>query len=250
MPNNEWIGLLLGDPGSRAMRSLHVDDIRIFFEVGDRVEFRAADGGALTGMVEKLNPKRARVRCETGTWTVPYAGLDHLSAVTANDRRARAGRLKDVAVQARDLMDRHGLDEWSLRFSAATGKLGECRSQQKLILISRRHAVHDPRELITDTILHEIAHALAGAEARHGPSWKAIARRIGATPKSCAPESDESRRVRETAKREYRTGDTVSFTAKGELRTGVIVRMNRKRAKVRCGEVDWSVPYTRLTATV
>ena len=37
---------------------------------------------------------------------------------------------------------------------------------------------------IRDTVLHEIAHALVGPEARHGPEWKAIAKRLGATPRA------------------------------------------------------------------
>ena len=40
-------------------------------------------------------------------------------------------RLKHAADRARELMDRHGLDEWTLRFNGARKKLGECRPQQK-----------------------------------------------------------------------------------------------------------------------
>lgn len=39
-----------------------------------------------------------------------------------------------------------------------------------------------------DTVLHEIAHALDFEErgtSDHGPRWKAIARRVGATPTRC-----------------------------------------------------------------
>ncbi len=41
-----------------------------------------------------------------------------------------------------------------------------------------------------DTLLHEIAHALAGPEAGHGPAWKAVAVRIGATPRACDDSPD------------------------------------------------------------
>ncbi len=156
-------------------------------------------------------------------------------------------RLKDVAVRARALMDRHGLDEWALRFNGARKKLGECRPQQKLLLISRAHAVNEAPGQVTDTILHEIAHALAGPDAGHGPAWKEIARRLGATPKSCAAESDEARNTREAARAIFRTGDAVAFVARRDVRTGTIVRMNPKRAKVQCGDVMWSVPYARLS---
>ena len=225
--------------------SIRPEDAQVLFVVGDRVRFSTAEG-TLTGTVEKLNPKRARVSCGAVDWAVPYIRLEHVCRSTAQDREERMAQLKHTADRARELMDRHGLDEWALRFNGARKKLGECRAQQKLILIGRVHALNGAPGQVTDTILHEIAHALAGPNAGHGPAWKAIARRLGATPKSCAPESDEARNAREAARAKFRTGDAVSFIARGEFRTGTIVRMNPKRAKVKCGDVMWSVPYTQL----
>lgn len=40
-------------------------------------------------------------------------------------------------------------------------------------------------EEILETILHEIAHLLAGPRAGHGPKWKVIARSIGCTAERC-----------------------------------------------------------------
>ena len=226
--------------------SIHPEDVQVLYDVGDRVRFSTTGCDTLTGTVEKLNPKRARVSCGRAVWAVPYPGLEHVCRSTAQDREERMLRLKHVALRARELMDRHGLDEWALRFNGARRKLGECRPLQKLILISRVHALNGAPAQVTDTILHEIAHALAGPVAGHGPAWKAVARRLGATPKSCAPESDEARNFREAAKARFRTGDAVTFIARGDVRTGTIVRMNPKRAKVQCGDVMWSVPYARL----
>ena len=143
-------------------------------------------------------------------------------------------------------MDRHGLDEWTLRFNAARKKLGECRAGQKLISISRAHAVKDPRDRVTDSILHEIAHALAGPVAGHGPAWKAVARRLGAMPRPCAAESDKAHESREAARAKFNAGGAVSFVARGKRHAGIIVRMNPKRARVKCADRLWSVPYTRL----
>ena len=224
------------------------EDAQVLFDDGDRVRFLTADGRTLTGTVEKLNPKRARVCCGTVVWAVPYPGLEHVCRSTAQDREERMTRLKHVAVRARELMDRHGLGEWALRFNGARKKLGECRPRQKLILLSRAHALNGASGQVTDTILHEIAHALAGPDAGHGPAWKVVARRLGATPKSCAPASDEAHNAREAAKARFRTGDAVTFIARGDVRTGTIVRMNPKRAKVQCGDVVWSVPYARLSS--
>ena len=226
--------------------TLRKEDRQILFDVGDRVRFRTRDHGTLTGTVEKLNPTRARVRCEDDAWTVPYAGLDHVCSAVPEQRRQRAARLREVAAQARELMDRNGFEDWSLRFSNARKRLGECRGKEKLIVLSRVHAMEGAPADVTDTILHEIAHALAGPGVGHGPAWKAIARRLGATPASRAHESDESRRMGEAAKQQFQAGDAVEFTGRGAVRTGVIERMNPKRAKVRVGDMVWAVPYAGL----
>ena len=115
------------------------------------------------------------------------------STATTRTAPGNERRLLEVAEQARALMDQHGLEEWTFRFSAAQRKLGECREREKVILLSRRHAVSGTPGEVRDTILHEIAHAIAGAKARHGPAWKLVAKRIGATPRARAEESEEIR---------------------------------------------------------
>ena len=223
-----------------------VDRAQARFEPGDAVRFATRSGPGKTGTIEKLNPKRARVRCEDGTWSVPYRLLERVDGSRA-EGEGKEERLHEVARQARALMDEHGLEAWAFRFSAAESRLGECREREKVIRLSRRHAVNgEPRE-VRDTILHEIAHALAGAAARHGPAWKTVAKRLGATPKARAEESEESRAGRQAAKARFRAGMAVRFRARGgRVRTGAIVRMNPKRARVDCGGAVYLVPYPAL----
>lgn len=221
-------------------------DKQILFDARDEVWFSAAGKGRLLGSVEKLNPTRAKVRCGAEFWNVPYGRLNHVCELKAEERNIRMARLMEVEAQARDLMDRHGLADWSFRFNDAEKKLGVCRYREKRILLSRAHAVQGAPNQVTDTILHEIAHALAGPDAGHGPAWKVIARTLGATPKSCAPEPEQTRNKREIAKTKFKAGDSVSFSVRGEMLLGVIERMNPKRAKVRCLDAAWSVPYAKL----
>ena len=238
-------GTLGDDRPPRREMVTDVDRAQARFDAGDAVRFATKAGTRKTGAIEKLNPKRARVRCEDGTWDVPYRLLAHLGEARGG---ANEERLLEVAGEARALMDEHGLHDWTFRFSAAESRLGECRERERLIRLSRRHAVNGDPRAVRDTILHEIAHALAGAKARHGPGWKAVARRIGATPKARAEESAEARAGRQAAKERFRAGMEVSFrTRDGRIRSGTIVRMNPTRARVDCGGgAVFLVPYLAL----
>ena len=100
---------------------------------------------------------------------------------------------------------------------------------------------------MTDTILHEIAHAIAGVEAGHGPAWKAVAQRLGATPRARAEENDEAHRHGAAAKAQFRAGMRVSFrVSDGRRHVGTIAKMNPKRARVKCAEGIYLVPYGLL----
>ena len=93
-------------------------------------------------------------------------------------------------------LSEHGLTArgWTGSLDNAERRFGICRPAQKEISISRTLAALNPEEEVLDTILHEIAHALAAIETRencgHDERWKAICRRIGARPERCY-DSDE-----------------------------------------------------------
>ena len=89
MPNIDWIEIFCEKRGSNRTSPICIEDAQVCFEAGDRVRFSTAGRGRLTGTVEKLNPKRARVRCGADVWTVPYIGLDLASSTIANERRRR-----------------------------------------------------------------------------------------------------------------------------------------------------------------
>jgi predicted SprT family Zn-dependent metalloprotease len=88
------------------------------------------------------------------------------------------------ATAARELA-RHGLRDWTFGLSTARRRLGVCKYREKRIEIAAYYARHSPEATVLDTLLHEIAHALAGPAAGHGPAWKALAARLGAVPRSC-----------------------------------------------------------------
>lgn len=98
--------------------------------------------------------------------------------------------LKELAEQAAIRMKEHGLTDWTFRLGTSKRRLGVCNYRQKRIEIAAYYASQNPSASVLDTLLHEIAHALAGLAAGHGPAWKAVAARIGATPQACDTSPD------------------------------------------------------------
>lgn len=98
--------------------------------------------------------------------------------------------LKQLTETAAQQLAEHGLTGWAFELSGAKRRLGVCKYRKKRIEISEYYARNNPAEAVLDTLLHEIAHALAGPEAKHGPAWKAVAIRIGATPRACDDSPD------------------------------------------------------------
>jgi predicted SprT family Zn-dependent metalloprotease len=98
--------------------------------------------------------------------------------------------LKILSEAAAALFAGHRLVGWSFGLAASKRRLGVCKYRQKRIEISDYYARHNPDAAVLDTLRHEIAHALAGPEAGHGPTWQAIAARIGATPRACDDSPD------------------------------------------------------------
>lgn len=93
--------------------------------------------------------------------------------------------LQQLETIARQEFLAHGLVGWSFGWANTKRRLGACKYRLRQIEIAEFYALHNPPEKVLDTLRHEIAHALAGPKAGHGPRWKAIARRIGATPRAC-----------------------------------------------------------------
>ena len=93
---------------------------------------------------------------------------------------------------ARELMDQHGLKAWTFEFDDAVRRAGMCNyTKSRISLSAPLTRIHDERE-VRDTILHEVAHALAGSRAKHGPAWREVAVRIGCSGRRCVDPSAPS----------------------------------------------------------
>ncbi|PID97903.1 MAG: sprT domain-containing protein [Actinobacteria bacterium] len=93
---------------------------------------------------------------------------------------------RDLAIQ---LMAEHGLDTWSFTFDRARRRAGACLHSRCNISLSAPLVRLYEDEVVRGIILHEIAHALVGAEHHHDAVWKAQARKLGAPISVHLPQS-------------------------------------------------------------
>lgn len=97
---------------------------------------------------------------------------------------APAAALDLIQIKLRE----HGLASlgWTGSLDNALRRFGGCDYRRKHIVLSRHLATINTDEETLDTVLHEIAHALAfeefGEDCGHDARWQAIAARIGARP--------------------------------------------------------------------
>lgn len=91
----------------------------------------------------------------------------------------------DALKIAKQLFRKHKLDKrgWSFAFDRAIERHGGCEYQHKTITVSGILTDLNDAAWFRGILLHEIAHAIAGWGAGHGPEWKEVCREIGADPR-------------------------------------------------------------------
>ena len=99
-------------------------------------------------------------------------------------------RLEQARDMALELMREHGLlaDGWTFKFDAGVKRFGATHWKkdrftkefvEKKITLARDLVKINTEERVRRTMLHEIAHALAGPHAGHGPLWLAKCAEVG-----------------------------------------------------------------------
>jgi predicted SprT family Zn-dependent metalloprotease len=83
------------------------------------------------------------------------------------------------------LMAVHGVSGWQFGWNFRKRALGLCRYRERRIELSRHFVKANDEPMVRETVLHEIAHALAGEKAGHGRTWKAACARVGCLPERC-----------------------------------------------------------------
>jgi len=144
-------------------------------------------------------------------------------------------------------------------FDNAENRLGLCNFKLKRISMGRVYVLSEDEAGVTQTLLHEIGHAIAGPAAKHGPRWYAAARSIGYTGKSHG--SNPAATAKRDAAIEYALsqveavkGRTTGQFLPGErvkapTFTGIFVTARVKNASVwdEARQKTWAVPLTALS---
>lgn len=90
----------------------------------------------------------------------------------------------------RTMIRQHLGESWSFRWGRGKRVYGTCYCSSHLIVISKVLAQLNPWEQTRDTVLHEIAHGLAGENHGHDETWRKYCRQIGARPERCYSSKD------------------------------------------------------------
>lgn len=152
-----------------------------------------------------------------------------------------------------DLMSQHGLMDqgWVFAFDRAKRRLGQCTYTLRRITISHYMVGAASVEQVTQTLLHEIAHALLpphddyGRKVGHGPRWKQKAAEIGYTggrlsrnPYQSAPTRQRTVRVAAGPTETLRVGDVGVIRSRGQFDGSqfTVVKVNRTRYRGKLGD--------------
>jgi len=89
---------------------------------------------------------------------------------------------REMAVQ---LISQHLDDKWTFKFDNAKNRFGVCRFSRKEIGLSAPLVILNDETKVRNTILHEIAHAVAGPGHGHDSYWASKCRELGIKPERC-----------------------------------------------------------------
>lgn len=93
---------------------------------------------------------------------------------------------QQILAEARRMLADHGLTGWRVKLSnIMTKTYGICDHGKRELRIAGRIAAINPAAETRNTIAHEVAHAIVGHGAGHGPAWKRACRETGARPVRC-----------------------------------------------------------------
>ncbi len=94
--------------------------------------------------------------------------------------------LHKASTLAINLMNKHNLWGWNFEWNNRKRAFGLCSHRKKTIFLSKILIVQVDEIGVTNTILHEIVHALVGAGQGHNSIWRNKAIEIGCNGQRCS----------------------------------------------------------------
>ena len=99
--------------------------------------------------------------------------------------------LPEAKLMARQLMDQNGLSYIPFKFDRSKRRLGSCRWKVSTgacvhITLSKDITLLNDVEVVRNTLLHEIAHAIVGYGNGHNSAWQRKSREIGCNANRCS----------------------------------------------------------------
>jgi predicted SprT family Zn-dependent metalloprotease len=94
--------------------------------------------------------------------------------------------LKKAQTMMLDMMKYHNLTDWGFKFDKAVSRLGMCSHRRRQLFLSTHATSVNSPEIVLNTILHEIAHALVGSNHGHDDAWRTLAISIGCDGERCS----------------------------------------------------------------
>ena len=133
---------------------------------------------------------RAWSRDELDLNTVSLAVIQHVERPfvppASSDVRTLAQRWSFFRELVASEMDWHGLlPQWKATYDHGRRRAGMCVHASKTLSFSRHMIARGSPVNMRNTLLHEIAHAVAGPRHGHDRTWRAIARQIGCDGQRC-----------------------------------------------------------------
>lgn len=86
---------------------------------------------------------------------------------------------------ARQMLDEHGLRDWSIKFNNARSQAGLCNYTRKQLTFSTLLFGKFDTALALNTITHEVAHALCDKAEGHGVGWQRQHKALGGDGLRC-----------------------------------------------------------------
>jgi predicted SprT family Zn-dependent metalloprotease len=108
------------------------------------------------------------------------SGFAQLARQPVSGTKLAATKLSVAEAMALATMARHiNLNEWGFRFDNGKRRAGQCNYTERVISISKHLVAHHSLDEVQQVVLHEIAHAMVGKDAGHGPVFKKQAAALG-----------------------------------------------------------------------